>query len=217
MNTDAARCNMLTQQIRARNILDESILDVIAQTPRHEFVPKKFMNLAYADAPITLAHGQEMLMPMVEASLLQALRIKKTDVVLEIGTGTGYMTALLAKLSAHVYTIDIFQDFVEEAHQKFKIHGLNNITSLQGDAACGWREHAPYNVVVITGSLPYLPTQFATQLHPHGRVFAILGQPPVMQAMTLTSYGVHQLKEHHLLETFTPALLHTATHSEFAF
>lgn len=216
MMMENARENMLKQQIRACKVLDVLVLDTIAHTPRHEFVPEALVSLAYAEVAIPLPHGQEMLTPGVEASILQAVNIQKTDRVLEIGTGTGYMTALLAKLAAHVFSIDIFEEFTLSASQKLQYHGLLNTTLITNNAARGWREHAPYDVMVVTGSMPVLPEEFLQQLRPHGRLFAILGEAPAMSGVLFHRQST-RVEETVLFETVTPAILHAITPDKFEF
>jgi protein-L-isoaspartate(D-aspartate) O-methyltransferase len=217
MNIEQARTNMLTQQIRTWGVLNQHVLDIIAATPREKFVPEVYRNLAYADMAIPLPHDQVMLAPKEEARLLQALNIKPTDVVLEIGTGTGYMTALLACLAKQVYSVDIFADFTVNAKQK--LHSLNiaNVALITADAARGWEREAPYDVIAITGSSPLLPASFRQSLKPGGRLFAILGDAPAMEATLITRSSTNEWSETLLFETVVPPLINALAPSEFVF
>lgn len=211
MNVEQARFNMVEQQIRTWEVLDPRILDLIGSMPREEFVPAQYRDLAFADIMIPLRHGQVMMEPKVEARLLQALAIESSDIVLEVGTGSGYFAALLAKFGKHVCSIDIFPDFTENAQRALARHGINNVTLETGDAAKGWDKRAPYDVIAITGSLPALPETFLHSLKPGGRLVAIIGEAPVMEAVLATRAGEGaQWTRESLFETNIPPLLNTA-------
>ncbi|MDX1252377.1 MAG: protein-L-isoaspartate O-methyltransferase [Gammaproteobacteria bacterium] len=211
MNVEQARFNMVEQQIRTWEVLDPRILDLIGSMPREEFVPAQYRDLAFADIMIPLGHGQVMMEPKVEARLLQALAIESSDTVLEVGTGSGYFTALLARLGKHVHSVDIFPDFTENARRALAQHGINNVTLETGDAAKGWNKHAPYDVIAITGSLPALPETFLHSLKPGGRLVAVVGEAPVMEAVLVTRAGEGaQWARESLFETNIPLLLNTA-------
>lgn len=217
MNVEQARFNMVEQQIRPWEVLDPRILDLIGSMPREEFVPAQYRDLAFADIMMPLGHGQVMLEPKVEARLLQALAIEPSDAVLEIGTGSGYFAALLAKLGKHVYSVDIFPDFAENAQCALVRHGISNVTLETGDAVAGWNRHAPYDVIAITGSLPVLPEVFLHSLKPGGRLVAIVGEAPVMEAVLVTRAGEGaQWARESLFETGVPPLLN-ATRPQFVF
>ncbi|MFZ5592937.1 MAG: protein-L-isoaspartate O-methyltransferase family protein [Pseudomonadota bacterium] len=211
MNVEQARFNMVEQQIRTWEVLDPRILDLIGNMPREEFVPAQYRDLAFADIMIPLGHGQVMMEPKVEARLLQALAIEPSDTVLEVGTGSGYFTALLARLGKHVHSVDIFPDFTGSAQRTLAGHGINNVTLETGDAAKGWNKHAPYDVIAITGSLPVLPEIFLHNLKPGGRLVAVVGEAPVMEAILVTRAGEGaQWARESLFETNIPPLLNTA-------
>jgi protein-L-isoaspartate(D-aspartate) O-methyltransferase len=170
MNHDEARHNMIEQQIRTWGVLDQTVLDLLAQVPREDFVPAAYRNLAFSDLSIPLGNGEVMMPPRVEARLLQALAIKPHETVLEIGTGSGYFTALLAKLARHVFSVEIQAEFLASARKVLEEHDIYNVSLELGDAARGWDRHAPYDVIVVTGSLPILPESCKTQLKVGGRL-----------------------------------------------
>lgn len=213
MNLEQARLNMLKQQIRAWGVLDEHLLDLLKTTPREDFVPSAYRKLAFADLNLPLGFGEVMLTPKEEAYLLQALAIEPNEVVLEIGTGSGYTTALLAKLAKQVYSIDIRPEFIAEAGVKLAQLGISNVQLQTGDAAQGWETHQPYDIIVVTGSLPILPEVFKTHLSIGGRLFAIIGQSPVMEAILITRITNQLWQTTKLFETVVPAL-HNALQPE---
>ena len=206
MSTELARNNMIEQQIRPWDVADDTILNLIADVPREEFVPAGFHNLAFADMNIPIGHGEVMMPPKIEARMLQALNIQQDEVVLEIGTGSGYVTTLLAKLARHVYSVDIHEDFVSHASSKLRDDDVINVTIQQGDAATGWGQHGPYDVIAITGSLPLLSDNFQKSLKVGGRLFAIVGDSPVMEARLITRISDSEFQTEDLFETDLPAL-----------
>lgn len=210
MNIEQARFNMVEQQIRTWEVLDQRVLDLIGHMRREEFVPPQYRAQAFADIMIPLGHGQVMMEPKMEARLLQALNIAPTDVILEIGTGSGFFTALLAHLGKHVYSVDILPDFTESAQRRLAGHGIRNVTLETGDAANGWDKHGPYDVIAITGSLPAIPKAFDLSLKPGGRMVAIAGTAPVMEAILVMRDAREGWGRESLFETNMPALLHLA-------
>ena len=206
LNMEQARFNMIEQQIRPWEVLDQKVLDLVARLPREEFVPAAYQHMAFTDMNIPLAHGEHMMSPKLEARMLQALAVQPSETVLEIGTGSGYVTALLASLARHVYSVDIHQDFVDAAREKCRQHELYNITFAQADAAQGWDQAAPYNVIAVTGSLPILPDALQQSLAVGGRLFAIVGDSPVMEVLLITRVGPNQFEREMLFETDLPAL-----------
>ena len=207
LDIEQARFNMIEQQIRTWEVLDQNILDLLGRVPREDFVPLPYRSMAFADISIPLGHGQEMMPPKLEARLVQSLNIKPHDVVLEIGTGSGYLTALLASLSQHVFSVDSIGEFVTQAQQKMLAHQLGNVTIEQGDAAKGWDAHGPYDVIAITGSLPLFAEHFQRSLKVGGRLFMIVGSAPAMEALLITRMGEAQWTQESLFETDIPALL----------
>jgi protein-L-isoaspartate(D-aspartate) O-methyltransferase len=186
MNMEQARFNMVEQQIRPWEVLDQQVLDLLMEVRREEFVPEQYRALAFVDMEIPLGQGEVMLAPKIEARILQELAIKKTDRILEVGTGSGYFTALLARLGGHVYSVDIVPEFVAATREKLAAHAITNVTLEVGDAARGWSRHGPYDAIVLTGSEPALSPAFEESLEPGGRLFAIIGDPPVMEATLIT-------------------------------
>lgn len=206
INLQQARQNMVLQQIRTWDVLDQDILNLLETLPREDFVPATYRKLAYADMPIPLGHAEVMMAPLVEARMLQALTVQRQDTVLEIGTGSGFITACLAKLARHVHSVDIHQEFTEAAALKLANHGLVNITLETGDAARGWSKCGQVNVIAITGSLPILPEAFEQALKPGGRLFAIIGDSPAMQATLITRISENEFRRETLFETDLPVL-----------
>lgn len=185
-DVERARFNMIEQQIRTWEVLDQMVLDLLARVKREEFVPPQYRSLAFVDMEIPIGHGAKMLAPRMEARLVQELALKPSDRVLEVGTGTGYTTALLASLGGHVYSVDIVPEFTQSAAAKLSAHGISNVTLESGDAARGWERHGPYDAIALTGSVPVLPEAFPKSLSPGGRLFVIVGEPPVMEARLVT-------------------------------
>ena len=188
-----ARFNMVEQQIRPWEVLDPQVLDLLFRVHREDYVPEQYRELAFVDMEIPIGHDEKMLQPKQEARMLQGLAIKNSDRILEVGTGSGYMTALLASLGNHVYSVDIVPEFTRSAALKLAAHGITNVTLETGDAARGWDKHAPYDVIVLTGSVPVLSEAFQKSLAPGGRLIAVVGDPPVMEAqlITYTSAGAY--------------------------
>ena len=206
MNIEQARFNMIEQQIRPWEVLDPQVLDLLFVVKREDFVPAAYRNLAFADMEIPIGSGQVMLAPRVEARLLQELGIKKTDKVLEIGTGSGYMAALLAARAEHVVTIESRRELADFARQNLERAGITNVTLEVGDGANGWSQRAPYDAIVVSGSLPVLPAALLKQLRVGGRLAAIVGTAPVMEAQLVTCSAEGVYNTVNLFETVVPAL-----------
>jgi protein-L-isoaspartate(D-aspartate) O-methyltransferase len=217
LDVERARFNMVEQQIRPWEVLDQRVLDLLSEMKREEFVPPQYRSLAFVDMEIPIGHGEKMLAPRMEARMLQELVLKTTDRVLEVGTGSGYMTALLARCAAHVYTVDIVPDFAQSAAARLASHGIANITLETGDAARGWDRHAPYDAIVLTASVPLLPEAFQKSLAPGGRLLAIVGEPPVMEARLVTCAAAGAYSSIGLFETCIAPLRNAAQPERFAF
>ncbi|WP_139297477.1 protein-L-isoaspartate O-methyltransferase family protein [Nitrosomonas communis] len=216
-NLEQNRFNMVEQQIRTWNVLDLTILNLLYKVRREEYVPAAYRSLAFADMEIPLDHGAVMLTPKMEARILQELRIKKTDKILEVGSGSGYMTALLAELGAQVYSVEIVPTLCSIAKMNLQTHGITNVTLEQGDAAQGWPQHGPYDVIVLTASTPILPEAFQKSLNPGGRLFAIVGEEPLMEAMLITCVAPNVYETKMLFETCTAPLRNALQPQRFTF
>ena len=217
MNVEQARFNMVEQQIRTWEVLDQQVLDLLHKVKREAFVPPQYAALAFADMEIPLGHGEKMLQPKMEARMLQELVLQPTDRVLEIGTGSGYMTALLASLAAHVYSVDIVAEFTRAAAARLSSHAISNITLETGDGARGWDRHGTYDAIVLTGSVPVLPPAFEKSLNPGGRLIAVVGEAPVMVARLVTCVGAGACNSIGLFETCITPLRNAAQPERFVF
>jgi protein-L-isoaspartate(D-aspartate) O-methyltransferase len=217
MNIEQARFNMVEQQIRTWEVLDQNVLDLLFKVKREEFVPAAYRDFAFVDMEIPLGDGEIMLAPKLEARIVQELGIQSTDVVLEIGSGSGYMTALLAHQAEQVHSVEINPTLKNLAEQNLKKQGLKNITLELGDGAQGWGSHQPYDVIVLTGSTPVLPKSFLKQLNVGGRLFAVVGDAPIMKARLITHQGDDAFHTTDLFETSIPSLKNAAQPERFVF
>jgi len=217
MNLEQARATMVDSQIRTWEVLDQRVLDTVLRVQREAFAPSQYASLAFVDMEIPIGHGEVMLAPKLEARMLQELTLKDTDRVLEVGTGSGYMTALLAALSGHVYSVDLYEDFTQSAAEKLKALDVKNVTIETGDAHRGWTGHAPYDAILLTGSVPLLPPEFKTQLRVGGRLLAVVGEPPIMTAILYTCVAEGALNEVGLFETCIAPLRNLTRPDRFVF
>jgi len=216
MDFEQARFNMVEQQIRPWEVLDPSVLDLLSEVRREDFVPSQYRNFAFTDMEIPLGHGECMLSPKLEARLIQEAGLRATDRVLEVGTGSGYMAALMAKLAQQVHTVEIVPELSTQAKAKFSAHGILNIVAEVGDAAIGWNAHAPYDAIIVTCSLPKLPPAFEQTLAPGGRLIVILGDPPIMTVYRVQRSGGGYSREG-LFETSVRALRNALQPARFVF
>ncbi len=217
MSTEQAQFNMVEQQIRPWEVLDQHVLDLMAATPRADYVPAAQRAMAFMDINIPLDHGAVMLQPKMEARLLQALEITKNDKILLVGTGTGHLASLLATLGKQVLAVDINSEFTAMAEKNLAAHHITNVTLVTGDAAAGWDTDQPYDVIFITGSLPVLPDSFRDTLAVGGRMVAIVGKAPVMEAKLIKRRNEHGWSETDLFETEIPALNNATPTDTFEF
>lgn len=217
MEMKDARFNMIEQQIRPWDVLDQKVLDLIGEITRQDFVPPEYAGLAYADTTIPIGHGQTMMHPKVEARMLQALSLHPTDIALEVGTGSGYVTALLARAVRQVHSVDIIPDFMAPVEERLAVYGIDNVTLETGDAAQGWDRHGLYDVIAITGSLPVLPEAFQRSLNRGGRLFAVVGVAPVMEAIVMRRTGENEWTRESLFETDLPMLINAPAPNSFEF
>ncbi len=219
MDVEQARFNMVEQQIRPWDVLDQDVLDLLRALRREDFVPEEYRNLAFTDMEIPLGHGEVMLSPKFEATILQEVGVKADDRVLEVGTGSGFMTALLARMAHRglVRSVDIVPEFVARAEAILKQHGINNVVLEVGDAAQGWPQGGPYDIVVLTGSVPVLPAAFLAALKVGGRLFAVVGEAPVMEARLVTRVTEDAYRTTNLFETVIPPLKNAMQPQRFVF
>ena len=217
MDVERARFNMIEQQIRTWEVLDQRVLELLSTVRREEFVLPAYRALAFVDMEIPIGHGEKMLQPKLEARMLQELALKAEDRILEVGTGSGYMTALLAACGARVFSVDIEVEFTRAAAQKLAAHLITNVTLETGDAARGWDKHGPYDAIVLTGSVPLLPDAFKASLAPGGRLLAIVGEPPVMEAKLVTRVADGGASEIGLFETCVAPLKNALQPERFVF
>ena len=216
MDTELAREQMIQQQIRAWEVLDPRILELFSEVPRELFVPEAYRRLAFADTRIPLAHGECMMTPTVEGRLLQALEIDPDDEVLEVGTGSGFLTACLARLGGHVTSLEIHEDLSERAGENLARAGVHNV-SLEVTDALTLDRRDRYDVVVVTGALHTMHGCFEEALTLGGRAFAILGEPPVMHATLITRTGDMDWIRGRLFETELPYLRGAEPKRRFSF
>ncbi|MDP3609747.1 MAG: protein-L-isoaspartate O-methyltransferase [Methylophilus sp.] len=214
---ETARFNMIEQQIRTWDVLDPTVLQLLHDVPREHFVPATYQGLAFADLEIPIGHGQSMLSPKLEGRMLQALSIQKTDHVLHVGTGTGYLTALIAKLAKTVVSVEIEPALSALAAQHLQQQGIENVSLVVGDAAQGWAASAPYDVIVFGASSPVEPAQVRRQLTIGGRMLIILGTAPVMCATLIQRISEHGFKEDVLFETCIAPLVNATQAQSFHF
>lgn len=219
MDMEQARFNMVEQQIRPWNVLNPAVLDSLFKIKREDFVPEVWRVMALADIEIPLGHDAAMLSPKMEARLVQEAQIRNGEKALEIGTGTGYMTALLASAvgSGSVHSIDIVPEFIAAAKEKLASHNITNVTLQVGDAARGWSSLADYDVVVVTGSLPVLPGDFTNNMKVGGRMLVVVGECPVMEVRLITRVSHDVWHTEDLFETCIPALKNAVQAEHFVF
>jgi protein-L-isoaspartate(D-aspartate) O-methyltransferase len=207
MDFEKARRNMIQQQIRTWEVLNPAVLDLLATVHREDFVPPAYRRVALADITIPIGHGEITMTPKAEARLLQSLMLQPTDKVLEIGTGCGFLTALLARSAREVVSIDIHSDFIDRARTLLGRYGIGNVELQSGDGVNGWSGSAPYDAIAVTGSVPLLTNAFQSQLTIGGRLFIIVGESPVMEALLITRTGKQEWASESLFETDIPPLI----------
>ncbi|MDE2423206.1 MAG: protein-L-isoaspartate O-methyltransferase [Betaproteobacteria bacterium] len=217
MNIEQARFNMVEQQIRPWDVLDFTVLDLLYEVKREDFVPSHYQSMAFMDTEIPLAHGESMLSPKLEARLLQSLALKENHKVLEIGTGSGYMAALMSRLAHSVTTLEIHHDLAQQAQARLTRHGHHNVSVVIGDGAQGYGEALSWDAILLSGSVPQLPQVFLDSLAVGGVLIAVVGFAPTM---FVTRYKRLSEKDYHsevLFETVIPALHHIGKASRFEF
>ena len=217
MNIEQARFNMIEQQIRPWNVLDQDVLDLLLVVKREQFVPPAYASLAFVDTEIPLPGGESMFSPKVEARMLQEVQVKKHEHVLEIGAGSGYMAALLAHKARHVTTVEIAPELHKMAQDNLARAGLTNVTVELGNGAEGWEKGAPYDVIVISGGLESLPPAFLKQVKVGGRIAAIIGEAPVMTSQVITRISETAYDTVKVFETNVKPLSSAVRASRFTF
>jgi len=217
MNFDRARFNMVEQQIRPWEVLDSRVLSLLQSIHREDFVPVKYRKLAFADMAIPLGYDQVMMKPTVEGRLLQALELDDDDTVLEIGTGSGFITACLAAMAKRVVSVEITEELHQFAKQRLDEKNVTNAELFVGDVMNGWQPEQAHDVVVVTGSVPAVPEQFLGWVNPGGRLFVITGDSPAMEARLLTRLDVSEWRAESLFETDLQRLVNAESPPEFIF
>lgn len=213
MDIEQARFNMIEQQIRTWEVLDQDVLDLLNEIHREDFIPESYQSLAFADVRIPIGHDQTTMMPKVEARLLQSLDLQGNESIFEIGTGCGYLTSLLASSAKSVKSIDIYPDFIESAKNKITKAGLINVELECTDIYTILDKKDHYDIVVVTGSLPKMDDRFLNLLNNNGKMFVIVGESPVMEARLITMQNGTSWSYESLFETDLPALI-GAEHKE---
>jgi len=216
MNLEQARFNMVEQQIRTWDVLDQEILDLLFKVKRENFVLPEYRSLAFADVEIPLGFGQRMWAPKMEARVLQEIELRQGDSVLEIGTGSGYMTALLASRSRTVTSVEIVPELQQAAAARLRAAHIDNVTLEQGDASRGWGKHT-YDAIVLTASTPVLSDSWLEQLSPGGRLFAVVGDAPAMSARLYRSTAPGAIASETLFETVIAPLTNAPQPERFVF
>ncbi|VEG92410.1 protein-L-isoaspartate O-methyltransferase family protein [Legionella spiritensis] len=217
MISQNARINMVKQQLRTGDVLDETILELYDKIPRHDFVPATMRDFAYSDMQIPLGYGERMMTPLEEGKILQALALNGHETVLEVGTGSGYLTALLSRLSHKVISIDYYADFTGNARKNLEQHQCNNVELLTGDGCRGWLDKAPFEVMILTGAVETITETHRLQILPGGKLCAIVGKDPVMQCKLFSLDFQGNWEETVLFDTNIPPLIDKLKPKEFVF
>lgn len=217
MNPQVARFNMIEQQIRTWEVLDKQVLARLDRLDRKDFVPAAYQSLAYSDIEIPIGHGEHMLAPRVDARLLQDLALQPHETVLEIGTGSGYLTALLALSCAHVTSLECHADFIPAARQRLEHAGIFNVDILHGQGVPASVAHAPFDAILLSGSVASVPNALLTLLKPTGRLLAVVGEEPVMQTTLIQRYADGSSHARVLWDVVIPRLHGFTENSAFHF
>ena len=215
MDTEQARYNMIEQQIRTWDVLDQRVLDLVSRVHREHYVPEKYRDVAFADLRIPLDDHNSMMEPKLEARILQSLNIQPDDRVLEIGTGSGYLTACLADLADSVVSYDIDESLSKQAGHRLAEHDHENVSLRIGDAMGDLQLNEQFDVIVVTGSLPVLDKRFHKLLNTDGRLFLVVGEAPAMEALLITRVGDNEWSSESLFETELPPLENAQAPSHF--
>lgn len=217
MNDNIARENMLKQQLRTWHVLEPAVLNVLATTPREQFVPKGYENLAFADMSIPVTDGRAMMTPGEEGRLLQELAIQPTDKALLLGIDSGYLMTCLSKIAQHVYAVETNASLRANAEQKIQDFHLANVSMLDADVHSGWELEVPFDVIILTGSVFTVPQPILEALAVGGRLYAVIGQDPAMSATIFQRVSDGQWDQTSLYETRRPRLANVSEPSHFSF
>lgn len=217
MNIEQARFNMVEQQIRPWEVLDPDVLELLFQVKREDFVPPEHRGIAFADLEVPLGHGESMMQPKIEARILQDLAVQPGETVYEVGTGSGYLTALLSRRARHVTSAEIHPDLKSRAERNLRAMGAANVTLLEGDSARAPLAESAFDVIVLTGSTPVLPQAFLDRLAVGGRLFAVVGDAPVMKAVVVRQPVTGSFQHVELFETMVKPLVNAAQPPRFRF
>ena len=216
MNTDFARQQMVEQQIRAWDVLNADILDVLKNVPREQFVPTGYESLAFADTEIPIGHGQKMMTPTLEGRVLQALKLDASDSVLEIGTGSGFLAACMARLAGSVTSVEIHAELLAVAAANLEDSGIGDVELLEMDATQVLPD-ATFDAIAVTGSLQNFDPRFVQALNPDGRLFVVVGDAPAMDARLVKRTGDNEWETESLFETELQPLVNGSTPPGFLF
>ena len=217
MNFERARYNMVEQQVRTWEVLDNRVLDILENIEREDFVPVRYRKLAFADLNILLKFDQIMMKPVVEGRMLQAIELRQDETVLEIGTGSGFITACLARMAKHVVSVEFYAELSAAAARTLKEKEVHNLELFVGDAMSGWQPEQAHDVVVVTGSVRTVPEHFRGWVNPGGRLFIVNGDAPAMEAKLLTRLNASEWREESLFETDLPRLVNSERAPQFEF
>lgn len=216
-DNDSARRLMVECQVRTWDVLDPRVLEVMEKLPRERFVPDRYKGLAFSEANIPLDHGQMMMQPKVEGRVLQAVNVQPGERVLDVGTGTGYLAACLARMGGRVLSVDCFEDFIADAEQSWQNLGIEDVRGMtQESATLDWTNDR-FDVITVTGSMPQLHDSFRDHLNPGGRLFVVTGRAPVMEAELITRVDEDDWARESLFETNLPPLLNAWDPPRFEF
>lgn len=216
INIDFAREQMIDQQIRAWDVLDDTVLDVMRSVRRELFVPAAYRELAFADIAVPLGYGQSMLPPKVDGRILQALELRSTDLVLDVGSGSGFLAACMGRLAGRVRSIEIVPRLAEFASANVLAAAVNNVAVETGDAM-RLEDTAVYDAIAVTGSLPLYDERFARALRIGGRLFVVVGTGPIMEALKITRTGEREWQRESLFETVIEPLANAPRPPQFKF
>ncbi len=213
MDFEKARFNMVEQQVRPWDVLDPRVLAIISEIPREQFAPDEYKNLAYVDTRIPLGRYEDqpcnMANPIIDGRILQEMDIQDEDLILEIGTGSGYLTACLASLGRHVDTVDINEDLTAMAEKNLNKLGIKNVNLASGDASKTWEQKRNYDVIVISAAMKAIPTSYKKLLKPGGRMFVVIGDAPAMTAHRIIRTGKNKWSDEKLFETSIEPIIQT--------